>query len=168
MKDLSIRPALESDLAVIHDIYNYYVVHSTCTYQTEPSTLAERAQWFSEHPKPYCVTVAETGGEVAGWASLSRFHPRAGYAGTAENSVYVHPSRHRQGIGRALLADLIQRGKGAGFHTIIAIISADQVPSVKLHESFGFTPAGQLSQAGNKFNRWLDVAYLQLMLGECF
>jgi L-amino acid N-acyltransferase YncA len=164
MKNLSIRPALESDLAVINDIYNYYVVHSTCTYQTEASTLAERAQWFSEHPQPYFATVAEIDGEVVGWASLSRFHPRAGYAGTVENSVYVHPSRHRQGIGRALLADLIRRGKEAGFHTIVAIISADQIPSVKLHESFGFTPAGRVSEVGNKFNRWLDVAYLQLML----
>ena len=164
MSGFTIRPALEADLAVINGIYNDYVLRSTCTYQTEPSTPAERAQWFLEHQKPYVATVAEMDREVVGWASLSRFHPRAAYRGTVENSVYVRQDRHRQGIGRALLVDLIRRGKEAGFHTIVAIISADQVPSVKLHESFGFTPAGRLGQAGNKFNRWLDVAYLQLML----
>jgi phosphinothricin acetyltransferase len=164
MSSLPIRPALESDLAAINDIYNHYVVHSTCTYQTEPSTLEERTRWFAEHQEPYFATIAEINGEVVGWASLSRFHPRAAYRGTVENSVYVHPEHHREGIGRALLADLIHRGKDAGFHTIVALISADQVPSVKLHESFGFTPAGRVSQVGNKFGQWLDVAYMQLML----
>ncbi len=160
-----VRPARESDLAVINDIYNYYVAHSTCTYQMEPSTSLERAQWFAEHPEPYVVTVAELNGKAVGWASLSRYRSRAGYRGTVENSVYVHHDHHRKGVGTALLADLVRRGKQGGFHTILAGISADQTPSVKLHEKLGFVHAGRIRQVGNKFDRYLDVIYMQLMLG---
>ena len=164
MENPSIRDALEGDLGVINDIYNHYVLHSTCTYQTEPSTLEERRKWFSEHSRPYTVIVAEVGGQVVGWGSLSRFHPRAAYGRTTENSVYIHPDWHRRGLGRALLARLVVHARKADFHTIIAIISADQEPSIKLHETFGFTPSGSVKEVGHKFGRWLDVAYLQLML----
>ena len=164
MSGFSIREALESDLPVLNEIYNYYVAHSTCTYQTEPSTSEERRRWFEEHREHYVVTVAEVKGKVAGWASLTQFHSRAAYRFTVENSVYVHPDHLRQGVGRALLADLIERGKRRGFHTIIAVISRDQIPSIKLHQDFGFARAGLLERVGNKFDQWLDVVYMQLML----
>ena len=164
MEKIIIREAAEKDLGVVNDIYNYFVLNSTCTYQTEPSTLEERKKWLGEHQNPYVVTVAEIGGKVVGWGSLSRFHPRAAYGRTTENSVYIHPDWHRRGIGQALLDDLIRRAKASGFHTVIALISADQTPSIKLHEKFGFAHAGKIEEVGNKFNRWLDVAYMQLML----
>ncbi len=164
MKDASIRKAVAADLEAVNDIYNYYVSHSTCTYQTEPSTSVERARWFEEHQEPYFVTVAELDGRVIGWASGSRFHPRAAYGKTIENSVYIHPEWLHKGIGKALLGDLIKRSKAAGFHTIIAIISNDQDPSIKLHKKFGFSHGGKINEVGNKFGLWLDVAYMQLML----
>jgi phosphinothricin acetyltransferase len=164
MSGFSIRQALESDLPIINEIYNHYVTHSTCTYQTEPSTIDERRRWFEEHREHEVVTVAEVEGRVVGWACLSQFHPRAAYRLTVENSVYVHPNHLRQGVGLALLADLIERGKRMGFHTIIAVISRDQIPSIKLHEDLGFDRAGLLCQVGNKFDQWLDVVYMQLML----
>jgi L-amino acid N-acyltransferase YncA len=164
MKDVSIRKAIGADLGAINDIYNYYVAHSTCTYQSEPSTAAERAKWFDDHKDPYFVTVAEINGQVIGWASVSRYHPRAAYGKTVENSVYIHHEWQHKGIGKTLLEDLIKRAKKAGFHTIIAAISSDQIPSVKLHEKFGFSHGGKINEVGNKFGRWLDVSYMQLML----
>jgi L-amino acid N-acyltransferase len=161
---MTIREAVEKDLGAINDIYNHYVLNSTCTYQTEPSTLEEREKWFFEHKNPHVVTAAEIDGRVVGWGSLSRFHPRAAYGKTAENSVYIHPEWQRKGIGLALMKDLIERAKNAKFHTIIALISADQTPSIKLHEKLGFASAGEIREVGNKFGRWLNVAYMQLML----
>ncbi len=164
MKNISIRKAVEADLAAINDIYNFYVINSTCTFQTEPSTALERVMWFKEHPDPYFITVAEVEGKVIGWASVSRYHPRAGYAQTVENSVYVHHEWLHQGIGQILLEDMMQHARALGFHTIIAAISDDQTASKKIHEKFGFTSCGKINEVGYKFGRWLDVAYLQLML----
>jgi len=151
-------------LAAINDIYNHYVLHSTCTYQTELSTLEERSQWFTEHGTPWVVTVVEVEGKVVGWGALSRFHLRAGYGKTAENSVYLHPDWQGQGLGTAVLKDLVARAKMNELHTIVALISADQAPSLKLHEKIGFVRAGEIKEVGNKFGRWLNVTHLQLML----
>jgi L-amino acid N-acyltransferase len=164
MVPINIREAAQTDLLSINDIYNHYVLHSTCTYQTEPSTLEERSQWFTEHSSPWVVTVVEAEGKVVGWGSLSRFHPRAGYAKTVENSVYLHPDWQGRGLGTLVLKDLIVRAKKNGLHTIVALISADQAPSLKLHEKLGFVRAGEIKEVGNKFGRWLNVAHLQLML----
>src|SRR5690349_7215204 len=89
MAYLSIRLATANDLAAINSIYNHYVLRSTCTYQTEPSTERERAEWFDAHGGNYPVTVGEREGKVVSWASISPFHRRAAYRPTVENSVYV-------------------------------------------------------------------------------
>jgi phosphinothricin acetyltransferase len=161
---ITIRPATESDLAAINDIYNHYVLHSTCTYQEEPEPPDGRRQWFKHHGDTHPVIVAEAGGQVAGWGALSAYHPRSAYRRTVENSVYVHHRQHRRGIGSLLLRELIVRARKLGHHAIIAGIDADQPGSVALHTKFHFEPVGHLKQVGFKFGRWLDVIYMELIL----
>ena len=164
----SIRLATTADLPAINDIYNYYVPRSTCTYQLEPETIEDRQAWFREHPPDrYPVIVAEfpqSFGVIAGWGSLSKFRPRAAYAPTVEASVYIHHDYHRRGLGRAILVDLIERARSAGFHSLIGGASADQEASMALQESLGFQRVAHLKEVGYKFGQWLDVVYLQLML----
>jgi L-amino acid N-acyltransferase len=160
----SIRLADVPDLAQINEIYNHYVLHSECTYQEEPSTYQERATWFVAHGKTYPVTVAEQDGKIIAWGSISRFHHRSAYSRTVENSIYVQPDFHRQGIGSAMLTDLLDRAKTAGHHTVLALIDTQQTGSILLHKRFGFQQAAYLKEVGFKFGRWLDVVYLQKML----
>jgi len=163
---LDIRPATADDLPAINDIYNHYVLHSTATYQEDPEALAGRRAWFDRHGAAHPVVVAIRGGAIVGWGSLSPYHVRSAYRRTVENSVYVRPDCQRQGIGRAVLADLVGRAREVGHHTIIAGIDAEQAASVALHRAAGFVQAGRLRRVGFKFGRWLDVIYMQLMLGE--
>ena len=161
----SIRLATPADLPAINDIYNHYVQNCTCTYQTEPETLADREAWFAEHPPDkYPVTVAEIDGKIVGWGSLSKFRPRAAYAQTAEPSVYVDHEFLGHGLGRVLLVDLIARAKAAGFHSLVGGASADRAASLTLQESLGFVPVAHFKEVGHKFGQWLDVVYMQLML----
>jgi len=161
----TIRLATVDDLRAINDIYNYYVPRSTCTYQLEPETIEARTQWFHAHdPKQYPVIVAEQQQEVVGWGSLSKFRERAAYSPTVEGSIYIRHDCHRQGLGRLILLDLIERARAAGYHSLIGGADAEQTASIALQESLGFKRVAHLSQVGYKFGRWLDVIYLQLML----
>jgi phosphinothricin acetyltransferase len=159
-----IRSATLDDLHVINDIYNHFVLNSTCTYQEEPETMHDRHAWFAVHGAAHPVTVALLAGEVVGWGSLSPYHKRAAYRNTVENSVYVAHTHHGRGIGRLLLQDLIERAKSIGHHTMIASIDGAQTRSIALHTKMGFTEVGRMRELGYKFGRWLDVHYLQLML----
>ena len=161
---ITIRPALLEDCAAINEIYNHYVRCDTCTYQTEPDTLAERQAWFSRHDGKQPVLVAAEHGEVLAWGALSAFHPRVGYRFSVEDSLYVRHDRQHRGLGRALLRELLQAARSHDYHSVIALISADKPNSIALHQSLGFTTVGVLQQVGYKFETWLDVAYLQLML----
>jgi phosphinothricin acetyltransferase len=165
MPAFTIRLATEDDLEAIRDIYNYYVLHSTCTYQIELESAEERLAWFRDRDhRVHPVTVAEEAGRVIAWGALSPWKSRCGYALSAEASVYVHREHHRRGIGKALLLDLIERAKSAGLHTIIGGASSDQSASLALQMALGFIPVGTFRQTGRKFDRWLDVTYAQLML----
>ena len=159
-----LRLATQSDLPIINDIYNHYVLHSTCTYQLEPETMEDRRAWFDNHGEKHPITVAEIDGKVIGWGSLSAFHKRAAYANTVENSLYIHHEQRRKGIGSLLLQDQIERCRKLGHHTIIAGNDSDQPGSIALHVRFNFAKVAHLKQVGFKFNRWLDVVYMQLIL----
>ena len=160
----TIRPATTDDLPAINDIYNHYVLTSTCTYQEAPETMEDRQDWFAKHGPQHPIIVAQLNHQIVGWGSLSAYHPRSAYRWTVENSVYVHPHFQHQGIGAALLAQLIDLSKKAGHHSIVALIDASQTASIALHAKFGFVQVAHLKEVGFKDNRWLDVIDMQLML----
>jgi L-amino acid N-acyltransferase len=159
-----IRPATISDLSAINDIYNHYVFHSTCTYQETAEPIESRREWFARHGPAHPVTVVELDGTVVGWGSLSPYHPRSAYRHTVENSVYLRHDFQGRGIGSVVLKDLIDRSRAIGHRVIIASIDGDQAASVRLHQKFGFEKVGHFKRIGFKFDRWLDVVYMELLL----
>ncbi len=163
---MTVRPATEADLPAIHEIYNDAVLKTTATYDYEPRTFDERAAWFGEHQRQgYPVFVVENGqGKVVGFSSLSRYHPRLGYRFTTENSVYIAEDHRGLGFGKLLLPPLIEAARRRRLHAIIAAIDADNEPSIRLHARFGFVEVGRFRQVGYKFDRWLDVVYMELLL----
>jgi phosphinothricin acetyltransferase len=161
---MQVRAAGNDDLPRILEIYNREVLVSTATYDTVPRTPAEHRKWFSLHGTDHPVLVAEAGGEVTGWASLSPWSDRAAYARTVEVSVYVAEEHRRRGVGRLLLRALIEAGRAHGYHALLARISADNKASVRLHSELGFTVAGTLREVGVKFGRTLDVCIMQLLV----
>ncbi len=166
MANVTVRAAVESDVAAIRDIYNYEILHGTATFDVEPKTLEDRLQWLRETQHPHCVVVAEESGSVAGWGCLRPFRAKAAYRFTAENSVYIHHDRRGNGIGGLILARLVQDGRANGFHSIMAGIAEGNEASVRLHRRFGFVDVGTEREVGYKFERWLDVTWMQLMLAD--
>ena len=164
MTSYTLRPATVADLPAVSAIYNHSVHTSTCTFAHEPETLAEREAWFAGRTAAHPVIVAEAGGEVVAWASLSAWNKRCGYASTVEWSVYVREDWQRRGLASALLAELVRLAKAAGHRTVIGGVSADQTASLELHRRHGFVEVAHFREVGFKFGRWLDVIYLQLML----
>ena len=159
-----VRSATEADVPAILDIYNEAVLHSTATFDIEPHTLEERLQWFRETKHPHCVIVAEVEGGVVGWGCLRGFRARVAYRCTTEDSVYIHKEYRVRGIGAWLLAELIERAKKGGFHSVIAGMTQGNPASEALHKRFGFVDCGRNREVGYKFERWLDVIWMQLML----
>jgi phosphinothricin acetyltransferase len=164
METPSIRQARASDLEAIDRIYDHYVRTSTCTFQLQPAGLEARQDWFASHGEDWPVLVAEIGSAIVGWGSLSLYNPREGYRFTAEDSVYVEDAARGRGVGKALLAELVERGRALGLHTLLAAIEAEQLASVRLHQRFGFVEVSRMRELGWKFERWLDVVFLQKML----
>ena len=101
---------------------------------------------------------------ILGFGSLHTFRQKCGYRLTVENSVYVHPDHHRQGVGSAIILDQIERARQLGLHAIVAGIDAEQEASLALHYKHGFREVGRFPQVGRKFDRWLDAVFMQLIL----
>jgi len=163
---LIIRPATPDDLAAINAIYNHYVAHSTCVWTTRPCSEVERQAWYQEHGPSQPVLVAEQGGCVVGWGALGSFRPAYTAAGVLEDSLYVHPDFQRRRIGSQLLQALIDEARRLGLRSLLANISADQTPSLRLHEKFGFQQVAHLRDVGQKLDQRFDAIYLQLRLAH--
>ena len=162
-----IRDAREADLAAMLAIYNDAVLTTTAVYDYQPRSGEQQVAWFqAKQEQGLPVLVAEDGGAIAGFASYGPFRPWPAYLHSVENSLYVAPGQRGRGIGTALLPALIQRAAGRGLHTMIAGIDATNEASLRLHAKFGFERVAQFREVGWKFERWLDLAFLQLMLGR--
>jgi L-amino acid N-acyltransferase YncA len=159
-----IRLARAEDMPAVSEIYNYFVRISTATFQIEPESLTDRLQWFHARSNHEPVTVLRVEDDLVAWGALSRHRSREGYRQTAETSVYVRHDCHRRGHGRAILADLIKRARTLDYHTLLASCCSEAQPSIALHEESGFRQVGCFREVGRKFDRWLDVIYLQLIL----
>jgi phosphinothricin acetyltransferase len=163
---MQLRLAEPHDAEAIRRIYNVEVLGSTATFDLRARTEQEQAAWMVEHQGTYPVVVAvDEDGEVLGFGSLSTYRDRPSYSTTVENSVYVDEGARGRGVGRALLEELVRLGTLHGFHSMVARIGGGNAPSIALHEACGFELVGVEKEIGRKFNRWLDVAVMQRMLG---
>ncbi len=161
----SVRDARAEDLEAIFEIYNQEVLHGIATFDTEPRILGRDDAWLTErdaarHP----VVVAVIDHRLAGWASLNPWSTRGAYARTVEASVYVHADQRSRGLGRLLLAALVERARRAEAGVILARITEANASSVGLFESFGFARIGTQRRSGEKFGRILDVELMDLHL----
>ena len=163
-RGIAVRLATPDDAAAIIAIYNVEVENHTSTFDLVHRTLDEQRQWLAQRSGAFSAVVASIDDEVVGFASLSPYKERAAYRTTVEDSVYVSRDHSRLGIGRTLMEHVIGIAADSGFHSIMARIEASGSASRELHAACGFELVGVEREVGRKFNRWLDVAVMQLML----
>jgi L-amino acid N-acyltransferase YncA len=162
---IAIRPATDSDAEAIRAIYNHYVLNDTCTFDTSEQPLDARLEWLKAHQaEGLPVVVAEEGGEVIAWGSLSRYHQRCAYKSSVEFSVYVDHRKRRRGVGVSLVHELLSIARQSDLHCVIGLICSENKASLQMVESLGFDICGELKEVGRKFDRWLDVTFVQLIL----
>jgi L-amino acid N-acyltransferase len=167
LKDLIIRNAAPRDLPAILEIINQTILTSTAIYDYEIRSLEEQTVWFEkmiENGMP--VIVAEMDGEVIGYGSYAIFRPKIGYRFTVEHSIYLNEKSRGVGVGGKLLRSLIQRARESGVHTMIAGIDAANRGSIDFHKKYGFVEKGYLKEVGYKFDQWLDLVFMQLLVDE--
>jgi len=164
---IELRKADESDVPAIAAIYAPHVRAGTATFEIDPPGAGEMLRrWRDITVRGLPYIVAEAGGQVVGYAYAGPYRPRPAYRFTVEDSIYVDAEVQGRGVGRALLARLIDESTRAGARQMIAVIgdSGNQA-SVGLHAALGFRHVGVLESVGNKFARWLDVVFMQRALG---
>lgn len=164
---LCLRPAAEKDVSTILEIVNHEIIHSLSIYDRMPRTLAEQFAWFMQkREQAMPVIVAETAGRVLAYGTYGIFRPKEGYRFCVEHSIYVSLESRGKGIGRQLMKALIRLAKDEGYHSMIAGIDASNRRSYDFHRQFGFVEAGYLKEVGYKFDRWLDLIFMQLLLNN--
>lgn len=172
-----IRPVKTSDAASISAIFNHYIEHTTTSFETVPVSISEMGKRISDISSYYPYLVyeddeiecgnpdnAEHSKKVLGYAYAHAWKERSAYAPTAEITIYLNPEVTGRGIGKKLMSQLIEECTAQGLHSLIACITAENEPSIRFHESFGFKQASLFRQVGYKFNRFLDVVDMQLII----
>jgi phosphinothricin acetyltransferase len=162
-----VREAEDSDLEAVRRIYNDAVAHTTAIWNEVQVDLDDRRRWAgARRALGYPVLVAIVDGEVAGYGSFGDFRAFDGYRHTCEHSVYVDGRFRRRGVARALVEALVERARGLGKHAMIAGIEAGNAASIALHAGLGFVEVGRLPEVGRKFDRWLDLVFLEKILTD--
>jgi L-amino acid N-acyltransferase len=160
-----ISDATEDDLPGILAIFNDVIANTTAVYREHPVTLDERRTWMASRlAEGYPVLVARDANSVVGFASFGEFRQWPCYRHTVEHTVHVRADARGGGIGRSLVEALLPRAQRLGKHVVVAGIDGDNAVSLRLHQRLGFEEVGRFREVGRKFDRWLDLVFLQRLL----
>ena len=166
---ITVRASRNDDVEAMLAIYRHHIERGVdpqfagADEPLQPDDLKRRRNSMRKHRLPHLV--AESGGRVVGYAYAVLFRKRPAYRYTLKHSIYVHPEHLHAGIGRALLPALIDACAAAGYRQVIGYIEAGNLPSLSLHQSFGFREVGRLPAVGFKFGHWTDIVMVQRSLG---
>lgn len=163
MEEIRIRTAARTDLSRLTEIYNYYVLNTTVTFDVEPYTVDGREPWFKQFGAVgrYRLLVAEQNAIVIGYAGTTRFRPKAAYETTVETTVYCAPEAVGKGIGSRLYETLFEELSGEDVHRFVAGYALPNPATAALHERFGFKVVGVFSENGRKFGKYWDVCWTE-------
>jgi phosphinothricin acetyltransferase len=160
----AVRPATLDDLPALTDIYNYYVINTPITFDLEPYQPDGRRAWFDEHADSgrYRLLVAEgDDGQLLGYATSSRWRPKAAYDTTVETSVYCRHDATGRGIGTRLYSALFESIADQDVHRLVAGMTLPNTASMALHERFGFNRVGEFAEVGRKFGKYWSVGWFE-------
>ena len=162
------REATAADVPAITAIYAHHVAHGTGTFEEEAPSVDEVGGRIARVQAQGCAwLVTENDGVITGFGFYAQYRDRSAYRFTAEDSIYVRDDVRGQGVGKALVAALLDHAARRGFRQMIAVIGdSENVGSIGLHLSLGFRQVGVMRAVGMKFNRWVDVVTMQRPLGE--
>lgn len=162
----TLRDAAESDIDAVVAIYNDVIATSTAVYTDRPSSREERLAWMEARRKAgFPVLVAAEGDSVLGFASFGEWRGAwPGYLYTVEHSVHVAAGHRGTGVGRLLMDALKSRAADMGKHVMIGGVDAANEASIRFHERLGFVQVAHFREVGRKFDRWLDLVFMQCFL----
>jgi len=160
-----IRDVQLNDLKAIQAIYNEAIENTTITFDIIPRSDDVMLSWYEAHQGFYKILVYEMNGEAVGFASLSKYREHHAYKATVELSIYVQKTLRGAGIGKALMSAIIAYAKACeSIHNVVSVITSENEKSIKFHIDYGFTHCGQIKDAGYKFERYLGIDMLQLIV----
>ncbi len=161
-----IRPIRENDAKSIADIYNYYIKNTVITFENDMVSEAEIKKRIKEITANLPWIVYESNNEVIGYAYASNWKSRCAYKNSVEATIYLKYNKKEKGVGTLLYNELLKRIKAKKFHTVIGGIALPNEASIALHEKLGFKKVAHFKEVGYKFDKWIDVAYWQLILNN--
>ncbi|MGX7031132.1 N-acetyltransferase family protein [Vagococcus zengguangii] len=158
----NIRPVKLTDSVELAEIYNYYILETTSSFEVDAITEIEMAQRIAEITEAYPYFVAEgEKGEIIGYCHAKPFGKTVGYQFSVEVTVYLKPNVKQKGVGTSLYQALEEQLQAQGIKTLIASVTAENHESILFHQKKGYQEAAHLKMIGYKFERWLDVIWLQ-------
>lgn len=164
MNPIAFKELKEEDLPDVRDIYNYYVLHTTVTFNTEALTADEMREIVMSGNERYRSYVIVSSGNTVGYVLLARYKKRQAYDKTAEVTIYLRPDAAGKGIGPQALAFIERVAQSNGFHALIAVICTENERSEKLFEKHGYSQCAHFKEIGYKFGRFLDIACYQKIM----
>jgi phosphinothricin acetyltransferase len=164
MEAIAVRFASLDEAPAICAIYNQGIGDRLATLETELRDPDERRRWLGSRGPRHPVVVAASGTQIVGWASLNPFNPRQCYDHVADVSVYVERSWRGKGVGRMLLARLLELGRSVGFHKLVLACFPTNKPGVALYERMGFVSVGVYREQGLLDGQWVDVLIMEHLL----
>ena len=161
---IQVRTVTLNDVQELLDIYSYYVLNTTITFEYDTPSINEFTQRIQKITQKYPYLVATLNDEIVGYAYATSYKERAAYDWSVETTVYVKNDKHGLGVGKQLYTHLEQALKEKSIVNMLACITYPNPKSIDFHTKFGFEKVGHFPKVGYKFKEWRDIVWMQKVI----
>ena len=129
---------------------------STAVATDEPGTISNRP--------PTARAANSALATIIGWGSLNQFNPREAYRHVVDFSIYVDRAYRGRGVGKVVLARLIELAREHRFHKMVLSAFPSNSGGMALYEQMGFRTVGVYKEQGMLDGRWVDTIVMEKLL----
>lgn len=167
MSEITFHEYTDSYLNDVRHTYNYFVEHTTVSFDLEPLTPEQMSAAVQPLHDRYRSYVICADGRYAGYVLITQHKKKPAFNCTAEVTIYLNPDETGKGLGSRSLQFIESAARELGFHSLIAVICSENNASVNLFVKHGYELAAHYKEVGFKFGRWLDIVSYQKKLQIC-
>ena len=114
---------MEEDAEAMARIYNWYVLNTPISFETETVSNDEMQRRILEKRLKYEWLIGEVDHEIVGYAYYGAFRDMPAYKHTVESEIYLPLKSIGMGFGKELYSKLIDSAKKHGFLEMIGFIA---------------------------------------------
>ena len=162
--ELNFIEASRDQVKEMLEIYNYYIINSTATFDLKEITTDTFLQRIKVNNSKYKTYLAKIKDVIIGFCFYIPYRENPAYDNTVEIGLYIKPEFTGKRYGEKMVDYLEHIIKENNFRNIIVSVSSDNNHSIHLFKKLGYKQCADYKEIAYKHGHYVGIIDFQKLI----